>query len=255
MAKPKAPARAPAGPSGLKQRIVQRYFLRFHMGLILAATIGSGVVASKVLLLAGVHSLVFRYPLAVLLSFGAFLGMIRVWIWYVHARPSWNPGSAADGLSDVAVDLAAESGARAFVPGGGASGGGGASDMWEAGPTAGNSGSWMPDVDVDLDFDGEGALVLAVLALLMLAIFGAGVYLVWLAPEILAEAAVSVILAGSLAKTSRRMDREGWMGGVLRRTWIPLVLVTMLSGVFGWVCRQACPEAGKLADVLACISQ
>lgn len=256
MAKPKTSARPPTGPGGLKQRILKRYFVRFHMSLILAATVGSGVTASKVLLLAGVHSMLVRYPLAVLLSFGVFLGLIRIWIWYVHARPSGKASQVADGLADVALDWTPGpgSGSAGFHPGGGGSGGGGASDLWDSGGGAGGSGSWVPDVDLDVDFDGEGALVLVVLAVLMVAIFGAGVYLVWLAPEILAEAAVSVILAGSIARTSRKLDREGWVEGVLRRTWIPLLLVLLLSGAFGWVCREACPEARTLAEVLACIS-
>src|ERR1019366_1954748 len=66
----------------LERRIAHDYFVRFHMTVILAAVISSGVLASKCLMELGV-SLRFRYPIAVLASYLVFLLLIRVWIWYV----------------------------------------------------------------------------------------------------------------------------------------------------------------------------
>src|SRR5437773_27776 len=69
-----------------KERILHTYFVRCDMSLILAVVVASGVGASKLLLECGVHSLPVRYPLALLISFLAFLLLIKVWIWYVFCR-------------------------------------------------------------------------------------------------------------------------------------------------------------------------
>src|SRR5581483_2425723 len=69
----------------LERRVAHDYFCRFHMYVILAAVICSGVLSSKVLMETGV-SLGYRYPIAVAISYFVFLLLIRVWIWYVSIR-------------------------------------------------------------------------------------------------------------------------------------------------------------------------
>ena len=69
----------------IEKRIAHDYYCRFHMSVILAAVISSGLLASKGLLELGI-SLQYRYPIAVLVSYGVFLLLIRVWIWYVSVR-------------------------------------------------------------------------------------------------------------------------------------------------------------------------
>jgi hypothetical protein len=72
-----------------KQRIVRHYFVRFHMGLILAATTAAGIVSSKLLLMAGLSNVLARYPLAVACAYFVFLGLTRLWVAYVLiSRPS-----------------------------------------------------------------------------------------------------------------------------------------------------------------------
>ncbi len=72
-------------PQQLKRSIAHDYFCRFHMVVILAAVISSGVLASKGLMELGV-SLGYRYPIAVAVSYVVFLLLVRVWIWYVSVR-------------------------------------------------------------------------------------------------------------------------------------------------------------------------
>ncbi len=79
---------ADAGPVDCEQferSLAHDYFCRFHMSVILAAVISSGVLASKVLMEMGVP-LGYRYPFAVAISYVVFLLLIRVWIWYVSVR-------------------------------------------------------------------------------------------------------------------------------------------------------------------------
>jgi hypothetical protein len=226
------------------------------MSLILSAVVASGVLSSKLLLLAGFHSLRLRYPIAVLVSYGVFLGLVRVWLWYVSIRR---------GVANRAWDIGSGfswggGGGRAVEFGGGSSGGAGASDSWgEAGssefvavptpvPTSGGGGGWFPSLDFDVDDDGIWVLIL--LAVLILGIVGAGGYLVYAAPQILPEAAWQFALAGALKKASTEDD--DWMPGVLRSSATPFIVVQILATALGWAAHHACPAATKFLQVFNC---
>ena len=254
------------GPQ-LERRIAHDYFVRFHMGVILAAVISSGVLASKCLMALGV-ALPLRYPVAVLASYCVFLVLVRVWIWYVTAHTAAGLGIAnldlgGGGGSGGSLNFGGGSGGSASGSGfsgfgGGSSGGGGASSSWEGNdaaalvtqPSPGSSGShWWPDFDLDLgDDDGW---VIALLIALVACILGGGVYLVYAAPHILPEAAGQVSLAGALTRISKE-QHHNWMAGVIWSTWIPFVIVLIVSGVLGWQAHRHCPEAHRLLEVLNC---
>lgn len=104
-----AVARAPSASLAqrFKQRILHGYFVRIHMGLILTAVTASGLLASKGMLMAGVLSLRFRYPVAILCSYLVFLGLVRIWIWYVCRGQAAGGG----GLDFGNIDL---TGSRGF---------------------------------------------------------------------------------------------------------------------------------------------
>src|ERR1035438_7319200 len=124
----------------LERRIAHDYFVRFHMTVILAAVISSGVLASKCLMELGV-SLRFRYPIAVLASYLVFLLLIRVWIWYVTVRSlaafqlgNLNFGGGGGGGSfGFGCQGGSGSGGGLLRFGGGESGGGGGSRSEEGG--------------------------------------------------------------------------------------------------------------------------
>lgn len=247
--------------AGFKQHIQRGYFVRFHMSLILLGTIASGILASKLLLLAGFHSMAWRYPVAVLLSYGVFLGLVRVWIGYVRSGAS--PGGGADALVDLGEAAIDGAGGKlpAFRGGGGRSGGGGASDHWTSGhaPAArlasqSSSGGGIGDFSLG-DLDGDGWILIVLFIVLIVAILGCGFYLIYIAPEVLSEAAFQLVLASSLRKVSREMDATAWMGSVLKRTWLPMILVFGLTTALGYYATQFCPQAGKLAEVAACLAE
>jgi hypothetical protein len=75
-------------------------------------------------------------------------------------------------------------------------------------------------------------------------------YLVYVAPTILSDAATQVLLASSLIKASKKMDSPDWVGSIFRATWIPLVIVILLSAAVALVSTHYCPDASKLTDVL-----
>jgi hypothetical protein len=168
---------------------------------------------------------------------------------------------------------AAESEAVSF--GGGSSGGGGASDPWvetavnqsihPGNPNSSSAHSKWPtssgkskdSISVfDLDGDGDAIVVLLALALLLLVILGAGVYLIYQAPVILAEAAFQGALASALTKASQRIERGDWVGSVFKATWIPLSIVLLMAIVFGLATSKYCPAATKVSEIFyACKSR
>ena len=244
-----------------KQSLVGRFVVRFHMALMLTALGASGLLISKVLLEVGVRSMLERYLIAVAFSYALFFLFIKLWLIYISPPkpkprlPGRDFGNAID-IGNLSVDVAQEStivGDHVFG-GRGDFGGGGATDLWGGETvqtvisnrsTSGGNGRGSPVFDCDLD---EG-IVLIVLALLVLSIFGAGAYLVYAAPEILSEAAFEALLAAGLIKASKKMDGSGWMGSVLKATWIPFVIVLVMTGVFGMVAQTFYPHAARLADI------
>lgn len=251
----------------LERRLAHDYFCRFHMSVILAAVISSGVLASKGLMEMGV-SLGYRYPIAVAISYLVFLLLIRVWIWYVSIHGarrlrgpdlgSFNFGGG-DGGGSFNIDSIGRTGSSFSGFGGGSSGGGGASSDWQAGeaipisqPSSGSGGgsSWFSGFDLG-DGDSDGWLVILLLIGLVACILGGGVYLVVAAPHILPEAAVQALLAGGLTRISKE-HHHNWMGGVIWSTWIPFLVVILMAGALGWEAHRHCLAAARLVDLLNC---
>ena len=247
----------------LKKRILKQYFVRMHMGLILSATTASGLLASKLLLEFGVNSVLLRYPLAVLVAYLLFLGLTRLWIRYtVVNRPS--RFSIGEDLSDAVFDTVDDGGGSysgsgsSQLFGGGSSGGGGASDLWDANaahsvapPSSSGGGSWGSGFSLDIDLD-EGIWILLALAAVIIAIFGAGAYLIWAAPEILPEIALGALLASSLKRSAQQAEARGWLRSVLSCTAIPFGIVFVLVCVLAYAVHHTCPGAPKLWDALNC---
>ena len=253
-----------------RQRIVRQYMVRFHMSLLLAATMASGVLCSKLLLVAGLHSVLYRYPIAVIGGYLVFIGLARLWVAYVLINAVADRGhifASARSASSSGIDLDANLGTvghsstgSGALFGGGDSGGAGASDVWESSSpqlsatpaTGGNGGSFhFPSIDLDIDFD-DGFWILIVLGLLVLVLGCAGGYLIWAAPQILPEFALSALFSSSLTGAAKRAERQGWVVSVLRATYLPLLAILAVTIALGVVVHHHCPGADKLSVALAC---
>lgn len=200
-------------------------------------------------------------------SYLVFLGLVRIWIWYVCRRRAaagagggWDPGNFDFGGSGRSSSAGGGGGGSVRF-GGGDSGGGGASSLWQAdavaGPPApiaapapahsGGSGWSIPD----LDLGDDGWQIVLLLAVLVLAIVLAGGYLIYAAPQILPEAAWQAVLASTLTRVQKD-DHHGWMSGVVKSTVLPFAVVLILAGALGWVAHKHCPQATKLIQVFSC---
>ena len=228
-----------------RQRFQERFLLRFHMFLITAAMLMSGVVLSKVMWLLGVRSLLFRYPIAVLASYAIFFVLLRIWLYYVSTQDSEesehtdgnvvsinDAPDATDLLDSELVD------AGVNVIGGGV----------RHGSQAVSKASKFELGDLK-DGDGEGLVLILLLAVLV-AIFGSSLYLIWEAPTLLTEVAVQMVLATSLRRATKQMSAPDWAGSVLGKTWIPFAIVFALTIIFAFAASYYCPTATRMTDVI-----
>jgi len=245
----------------------KRSSLRIHMSLILIATTMAGVLASKGLLAIGLHNVALRYPVTVLFAYLVFFSAIKIWLWLMTDAPVSSSSDTGSNLVD-GFNIPLPSGGSGELPfsgGGGAFDGGGASagfgnTLGEMASGVGNSGGSVGDVVsgagdvVGGAMEDEGGLllviVLGLLAVLLFSVVGAGVFLIWQAPAILAEAAFDAVLATTLVRSTRRMKEPDWMGSIFKATWKPFAVVLALTIVAGWAMHHYIPEAARMMDVV-----
>lgn len=252
------------------RRFKERFFLRFHMSLILMATILSGLLATKLLLFLQVNNIVVRYPLAVLCSYLAFFLFVKLWLAYISASHSFK---GPDILGNVVPDPSDLSGGGsgpnvrlpAFRGGGGSFGGAGASGAFD-GPAANVQTAFVPpptDAATSssgvsdavgeaasgiFDFD-DDSMVLIAIGVLLAAIFGAAIYLIYIAPHILSEAAFNFLLGSSLIRSYRKMNNPDWMGSVFKDTYVPFVIVLLISLGAALVIHKHAPGITRISDL------
>ena len=260
------------------ERFKRQHSLRFHMSLILLATIGAGLLATRLLLALKLKNVLVRYPLAVLLVYLVFFILMKLWLKFIVPVTAARAGggTSADALNFIPLPSGSGSSGGSsstgggFRGGGGGFGGGGASGSFEAvqpalaesgaealasgvdagGSTAAAAAGTVADAGSSLDLD-DGFWVVAVLGLIAALFVGAGVYLIYEAPVILSEAAFQVILAGGLARGARQLHRGDWMGSILRATWLPLTVTLLLSVLAGYLIHHFFPGVTRLSELWA----
>jgi hypothetical protein len=234
------------------------------MTLILLATFMAGVLASKWMLALGLHNVALRYPITVLLAYMVFFVAIKVWLWIMTDAPvssSNNTGHNLLGINDFSLPLGEET-KPAFAGGGGSFDGGGASgDFGDnlgivdsgVGSSLGGVGDVVGDAFGGAVNDKDGlvlVIVLGALAVLLFSVLGAGIFLVWEAPAVLAEAAFNAVLAASLVRSTKRMNEPDWVGSVFKATWMPFAIVFSMTLVAGSAMHHYLPKATRILDVI-----
>ncbi|MEP6962199.1 MAG: hypothetical protein ABI995_08975 [Acidobacteriota bacterium] len=201
-----------------RERFARAFLLKLHMTWLVAFTALAGVGASAILLHYGVTDLRIRYPLAVGVSYAAFLGAVRIWWSYIGRRLD-----QLDALPDIAPRpalFAAESQRR---DGGGLE---------------------LLDLVIPDPFEIFSALALVMCGFVLL-VGGVGGFFVYLAEPILAEIAVDALAATCLAQAYR----QGWLVQTARstRVWFAGILCASLG--LALTVHHYHPEAARLADV------
>lgn len=243
--------------------VKKRVSARTHMSLILTGVAFSGVAMSWLLLALDVTSLLVRYTVVTVLAYGVFLLLVRMVAGSIAgiAQPrvrSFEPGFDIPSFGGGSTSGGGGGGSVAHHAsfGGGSSGGGGAGSSFTAGDDAdfevggaGGSGGFSGGGGSSgggLDVDGDAVLIVA-LILLVAAIFGSSLWVIYQAPPILAEAAFELLLAAGLVRSGKRGH---WATSVLRSTWVPFVVVLAMVVAFGWAAGTWCPKADRIAGVV-----
>lgn len=260
--------------AAFQRRFLARFSLRWHMTLVLTATVLAGLCLSRLLWWAGLQAMIWRFPLVLLLSYGCFLLLIRLLLIYLtegfdNKRRS-TAGDLVDstyiggggGSSSGGGGGSTASGETPFQ--GGGSGGGGASGSFgdgeapalalavapdsssstvgeSAGKAAGEAVSGLGD---------DGIWVFIAVGLILVAVAGSAVFIVYEAPAILFEAAFQCLLAGGLLKKARQSSPQDWLGSVWRHTWKPLAFTMVLTVAAAFMLGRWCPQASKISEAL-----
>ena len=238
-------------------KLQKRFALRLHMTMILLATAMAGAVASKLLLLAGLVNPAIRYPLTVLFAYCIFFVAIKFWLWIIVGSVAVQAKMSDLSLPDISSlpGGGSSSSGPSFSGGGGGFGGGGASGSWgDASPSSGSSGGGSSgggggSFDLDLDEGAGIIIVLILLGILLAAVFGAGVYLVYQAPSILSEVAFDSALAMTLARKSKAMVEPNWIGNVFKATWKEFAAILAVAALAGIAIHLIFPNVIKLSQL------
>jgi hypothetical protein len=259
-----------------RERLLRQGLPRLQMSILLALTGASGFLTSFILLKAGVGSMALRYPVAVMVAYGVFLLLLRVWL--AIQKDGWGDVTDfVDGgdLADIAVDGVTSVGEAAgggFSGGGGSFGGAGASTSFQApaplasspppAPMAvrsasagGKSSGGGKGLGLSFDLDDSGFLVLLAVLILAVAVLGAAFYVLWTAPVLLAEVLVDgLILTGLYRRLRKTEEPAHWILGAVRRTWIPALAVAVLFSFAGHLLQKAVPEARSIGPAMKAVS-
>jgi hypothetical protein len=219
---------------------------RLQMAVIVLFTGVAGLLASHLLRMGGIDTMLLRYPLAVLLAYATFL--LLMWAWL-----RWRGDVVADAMIPDVGGLGGFSMPGAgldWFGGGGRSGGGGASGTW--GQAVGSGSGASEDTVLDLADGDAGVPILAVLAFVALVATAvvAASWVIWSAPVLMAELLVDAAIAGGLYRRMQGMQAQGWWRLCLAHTFWPLLGVLLFFAALGWVAQEIAPHANTLMDVL-----
>ncbi len=262
-----------SGQIGARQRLAallaRRFFVRFHLSLILAVAFATGILTTKGFLALGLETMHWRWPIALAAAYLAFLLCVRIWLSYIGLGRylddgrspdvdlpdlSFSGGGGSSGGGGVVGDLGDATG----IVRGGEFGGGGASGDFalpvaDSGSGGGGSSSLsLPDIDLGGD---DGWFVVLVILALVAAIFGAGIYMIWQAPTLLADAAFEAALAAGMIKPVRRIKDPGWVGGAVRASWGPFLAIFVCAMLIAGLAEHFAPEARTLLEAIHILLQ
>jgi hypothetical protein len=236
---------------------------RVQLSLMLAAT-GMFVFLFSVLLLrVGVTSMTLRYPIAILTGYVVFLLLLRVWIWLQSDEPVGSV-DLPDNIIIPNIDLPGGSLPDSFSFGGGGDfAGAGAGGSWSdsdvpspspvlfaASGSGGSGGGGGSSSLGSLDFDLDDGAALVIVAVILLLVLGAFVYVIYIAPALLAELVIDGAVVTSLYKPVKNIERHYWLKTALRKTAIPAAIVAALFAAAGFVMQAAEPSARTIGDFL-----
>ena len=247
----------------LRQNLEHHSWPRTQMSLLVSLTGGAGLLASFLLLHAGMDSMALRYPLALAMAYGVFL--LLLWLWLRTRAEDW-----AD-VPDPGIDLPLPSGGASPTwssGGGGHFGGGGASGHFDA-PLPVQSLAPRGSVPLQSDIaegtadgiaDGLGSvgdvadadelMIPLLVVALAVGLALSSLYVIFSAPTLFAELLLDGALAATLYRRLRGIETRHWVSTALRRTVLPFAITAVFLSAVGWGLHSLAPEARSLGEAL-----
>ena len=263
--------------------IVRRGTARLEMSAILALSGVAAFGAAFVMHRVGVTSMGVRYASSAALAYVVFLALIGLWQRWLrsddgdddHADFDVGDGLDAVDLLDVATSLPRSSGAGTGASSasgdwegeGGGFGGGGASGGWGGGgavpapvvapPTppveaAADGGNVLGGLADGLGDAEEGAVVIVVVGLVLAAVVAlcAAGYVVYMAPEFMAEVLADALISAGVYRRLRARDAS-WLASAFRGSYQPALVMILAFGMAGAALDWWAPGATRLDEVLS----
>lgn len=229
-----------------RSRLERDSYPRLQMLLLVTLTGAAGLLASFLLLHAGLHAMWLRYPASIAVAYLVFLFLLWLWL-------RWR------GDGDISLDLnpSRDDADPSFSGKGGSFDGGGASGDWE--PSDGGLIDSAADSGVGQALDAaDGAddllIPLALLAGMCVAL-GAAVFmmfsLVSSAPLLFAELLVDGLLSASLYRRLRGLDRAHWIEPAIRRTGKAFLAAAVSVSIAGAGLALYAPGTHSLGEAIA----
>jgi hypothetical protein len=235
---------------------------RIQLSVMLMITAGFAFLFSVALLRMGIRSMAFRYAVVVIVGYVVFLLLLRIWIWLQSDEPIGSVDLPRD-IVIPNIDIPGGAAAEDFqFSGGGDFAGAGVGGSWTetdapspapvmfaantSSGSGGGSSSGIGSFDLDLD-DGWALLIVGVVLLIAL---GALIYVVYIAPVLLAELIIDAAVVTSLYRPVKNIERHYWLMTALKKTALPAFIVALLFGVAGFVMQAAEPDAFTIGEFL-----
>ncbi len=236
----------------VRQRLLRDGFPRLQVSIIILLTGLAGFITSFFLLQMGLSAMVIRYPICIAIAYGFFLLFLGIWLWMQRHQIEPDFDVPAVDIANVDFNIS-ENSTNVFGGGADFAGAGSGSDWGEKLSSSAGESSILDGVSVDLDFEEFGLIILAVVAVIGGLL--ASLYIIYIAPLLLAEILVDGILVTGLYRSVRKIERQSWLNTAVKKTLIAAILAAIFFGIAGFALQSLEPEARTFGEVWSSLSR
>ena len=208
----------------IRERLLRFGFPRLRMLVLVLLTGASGLLASYLMLRAGLTSMPLRYLVALLIAYAVFLLLLRAFAEQGSIDSVDVPGNSCSNTSHGSTNTAGGD---------------------HIATSHGHDGSWLDGAAAD-----EAVLPLLLVAV-VLVIVCASLWVVVSAPTLFAELAIDCALSVGLYRRLRTLERRHWLDTALRHTIWPFAATALVVVAFAIAAHHYRPQAHSIGDVFA----
>ena len=233
----------------IKRRLLRKGLPRLQMSLIMLLTGLGGFLASFSLLHLGLGWMWLRSPIAILFAYSLFLLLLRLWLSFQRPQNRISLDFDPASIEIEYLPSPRVSDAFSFSGGGGDAGGAGGGVSWgesassSSVSSASSNSSFLDHIDLE-----EGWLIIVAIVAILGGLLAA-LYVIYVAPALLAEILVDGVLVTGLYSQLKKVEQRHWLRAAVRRTLLPAILATILFTVAGYAMQKAVPAAHSIGEV------